>query len=232
MSDVSSQSKLTIPLTPHLEEASDITDDDIRKYLLKHPDFFTRHSDLVERLNIPHVHKGTVSLVELQGEQLRKKVRQLTYKLSQLVAVAKQNERIYRVYADLTTQLLRCKDFAKIQYVLAEVLQERLNLSAAFIKPFKGPFAFPELQQRLFLEKHFRKSDYFFGRLSQHERQVLFGSQTAESVALVLLREKQPLAILVVGSADPSHFTPDMDTLLLDQLRQLLNLILPTLLDY
>lgn len=232
MSDVSSQPKLTIPLAPHLDEVDGLNDDDVRKFLLKHPDFFTRNPDLAERLKIPHVHKGTVSLVELQGEQLRKKLRQLTYKLSQLIGVAKQNERIYRVYADLNIQLLHCEDFHKVQYVLEEILQERLNLTAALIKPFKGPFAIPELQRRLFLEKRFSSGPYFFGRLSQHERHLLFGAQTAESAALVLLGENPHLGILAVGSADPGHFTPDMDTLLLEQLRQVLNLVLPAKLAY
>ncbi len=206
--------------------------EEVSEYLLTNPDFFTKHPEVTERLVIPHTQKGSVSLVEIQGELLRKKTRQLNYKLNQLVTIAKQNEKIYRVYTDLNVQLLRCKSVAEVQYTLEDVLQERLQLSCAVIKSFKGPHAIPELQQRLFTEKRFQSETFFFGRLSQHERQLLFGDQAAESVALMLLGDNKDLGILAIGSADASHFTPDMDTLLLQQLQQVLNIILPPMMGY
>ncbi|GEA12101.1 hypothetical protein KUL49_24760 [Alteromonas sp. KUL49] len=136
------------------------------------------------------------------------------------------------MYTDLNVQLLRCKSVAEVQYTLEDVLQERLQLSCAVIKSFKGPHAIPELQQRLFTEKRFQSETFFFGRLSQHERQLLFSEQAAESVALMLLGDNKDLGILAIGSADPSHFTPDMDTLLLQQLQQVLNIILPPMMGY
>ncbi len=206
--------------------------EEVSEYLLTNPDFFTKHPEVTEKLVIPHTQKGSVSLVEIQGELLRKKTRQLNYKLNQLVTIAKQNEKIYRVYTDLNVQLLRCKSVAEVQYTLEDVLQERLQLSCAVIKSFKGPHAIPELQQRLFTEKRFQSETFFFGRLSQHERQLLFGDQAAESVALMLLGDNKDLGILAIGSADASHFTPDMDTLLLQQLQQVLNIILPPMMGY
>lgn len=204
----------------------------VRAFLLENPDFFTHYPELSEKLTIPHAQKGSVSLVEIQSEQLRKKVRQLNYKLTQLVSIAKQNEKIYRVYTDLNVQLLRCESVAEVQFTLEDVLQERLQLSSAVIKSFKGPHAIPELQRRLFTEKRFKTSHFFFGRLSQHERQLLFGDSSAESVALMLLGDQQDIGILGISSNDASHFTPDMDTLLLQQLQQVLNIILPEMMGY
>lgn len=231
MSEVSGQKKATVALDP-FEDNELVTAEDVRAYLTRNPDFFTQYPELVERLTIPHGHKGSVSLVELQSEQLRKKVRQLNYKLNQLIGIAKQNEKIYRVYTDLNVQLLHCQSVSDIQLKLEEVLQERLNLSSVVIKNFRGPHAIPELQRRLFAEKRFKNDSFFFGRLSQHERQLLYGDDTAESSALILLGDKQDLGILAVGSHDASHFTPDMDTLLLKQLQQVLNIILPDLPEY
>ena len=163
---------------------------------------------------------------------MRQKVRQLNFKLNQLVTIAKQNEKIYRVYTDLNVQLLRCESVAEVQFTLEDVLQERLQLSSAVIKSFKGPHAIPELQQRLFTEKRFKNTNFFSGRLSQHERQLLFGESPAESVALMLLGDNRDLGILGISSSDASHFTPDMDTLLLQQLQQVLNIILPEMMGY
>ncbi|GGW84241.1 DUF484 family protein [Alteromonas halophila] len=231
MSDISGQSQATVPLNPR-DDSETIEAHDVRQFLLANPDFFTDHADLLEQLVIPHGLRGSVSLVELQSEQLRKKVRQLTYKLSQLISVAKQNEKIYRVYTDLNVQLLRCESVAEVQYTLEEVLQERLQLSSAVIKSFRGPHAVSELQRRLFTEKRFKTDTFFFGRLSQHEKQLLFDDVTAESVALILLGDNKDLGILAICSDDASHFTPDMDTLLLKQLQQVLNIILPPLMGY
>jgi uncharacterized protein YigA (DUF484 family) len=209
-----------------------ITEADVREYILSNKDFFVKNPDIAEKVQVPHKQKGSISLVELQSEQLRKKVRQLSFKLSQLISVAKQNEDIYRVYANLNLRLLRCTEFAEMQFTIEETLQDELGMSAATIKPFKGLFALPEIQQRLFIEKRFKNSDFFFGRLSQHEKQLLFGDAIAESVALVLLGENRDLGILAIGSADPIHFTPDMDTLLITQLQEFLNVSIPGLLHH
>ena len=60
----------------------------------------------------------------------------------------------------------------------------------------------------------------------------MFGGQVAESAALILLGNLRDAGILAVGSRNAEHFTPDMDTLLLNQLREVLNYILPTKLPY
>ncbi len=232
MSELSGQPKATVPLEPRYEEADSVSAEDVRSYLLKHPEFFNQHPDLLERLHIPHQHKGSVSLVELQSEQYRKKLRQLNYKLNQLIGVAKQNEKIYRVYTDLNVQLLTCKSIADIQLKLEEVLQDQLDLAAVVIRTYKGAHALPELQRKLIAEKRFKQSPFFFGRLSQHEKQLLFANEPAESVALISLGEKNDLGLVGVSSADATHFTPDMDTLLLKQLQQVLNIVIPDLLGY
>jgi uncharacterized protein YigA (DUF484 family) len=231
MSEVSGHSNAQLQLEDDFGSSAPLSAEEVRQYLVKNPDFFTHHPDLVEKLSIPHKPKGSVSLVELQSEQLRKKVRQLNYKLNQLISIAKQNEKIYRVYADLNLRLLSCKSLADVQHTVAESLQGQLGLATVEFKWFSGANALPEIQKRLFLEKRFKTVEFFFGRLSQHERQLMFGSEPAESAALILLGNKGQIGILAVGSHQAGHFTPDMDTLLLSQLRQLLNILLPPLLS-
>jgi hypothetical protein len=219
-------------ITTAYESDSLLDAEQVANYLLENPEFFSRFPQLLEQINIPHAHKGSVSLVELQSEQLRKKVRSLTHKLNQLIAIAKQNESIYRVYADLNLRILKCTNFADLIFVLEEVIQENLKLASVTLRPFKGAHALPEIQQRLFIEKRFKQSQFFFGRLSDHERKLLFSDQDANSVALLLIGEQSELGILAIGSKDPSHFNPDMDTLLITQLQQFLGILLPKMLDY
>jgi len=218
--------------------SSDFGDDDtqhaseVAEYLLTHPDFFIKHASLLENLEVPHAHKGSVSLVELQSEQLRTKVRLLNYKLNQLISIARQNEQIYRVYADLNLRILSCDTLDELRFVLEEVMQERLQLEAVVIKHFVGAHAFPEIQRHLFIEKRFKRDKFFFGRLSEHERKLLFPDQQANSVALLLLGDLGELGMLAISSKDASHFHPDMDTLLITQLQQFLSILLPKLMKY
>tara|TARA_R110002153_G_scaffold27084_5_gene84297 strand:- start:31590 stop:32255 length:666 start_codon:yes stop_codon:yes gene_type:complete len=201
-------------------------------YLLENPDFFAQYPQIIEKISIPHTHKGSVSLVELQSEQLRKKVRSLSHKLNQLISIAKQNEAIYRVYADLNLRILKCTNLDDLKFILEEVIQENLQLASVTLKPFKGAHALPEIQQRLFIEKRFKRDKFFFGRLSEHERKLLFADQEANSVALLLIGDLGELGILAIGSKNPGHFNPDMDTLLITQLQQFLGILLPKLLTY
>ena len=202
----------------------------VAAYLLENPDFFSKFPQLIENITIPHAHKGSVSLVELQGEKLRKKVRSLSQKLNQLTSIAKQNEVIYRVYTELNLRILKCTNLDDLKFILEEVIHENLQLSSVILKPFKGAHALPEIQRRLFIEKRFKRHKFFFGRLSEHERRLLFADQEANSVALLLIGDLGELGILAIGSKDPGHFNPDMDTLLITQLQQFLGVLLPKML--
>lgn len=232
MSEHSGQQRATQDIPSSFDKLQHLSKQEVRDYLLSHPDFFNEYPGLAERLSIPHDQKGSVSLVELQGEQLRTKVRQLTRKLSQLIGVAKQNEEIYRVYADLNLSLLQCRYFSDIQDTLDDVIRAKLKMSAVTLRSFGGANALPEIQRKLFIEKRFKQECFFFGRLSQHEKELLFNDRPAESVALMLLGDKGELGILAIASIDPSHFHPDMDTLLITQLQQFLNVLLPNLSGY
>ena len=204
----------------------------VAAYLIENPSFFTQFPQIIEQISIPHTHKGSVSLVELQSEQLRKKVRSLSHKLNQLISIAKQNEAIYRIYADLNLRILKSTNLGDLKFILEEVIQENLQLSSVTLKPFKGAHALPEIQRRLFIEKRFKIHKFFFGRLSDHERKLLFADQEANSVALLLIGDLGELGILAIGRKDPGHFNPDMDTLLITQLQQFLGVLLPKMLTY
>ncbi|MCV2886235.1 DUF484 family protein [Aestuariibacter sp. AA17] len=229
MNEVSGQQHAQSSLNNEVETFNAIRPEDVRDFLLANPNFFNHFPDIAERLLIPHEKKGAVSLFELQCNQLREKVKQLSRKLSQLISVAKKNEEIYRIYADLNLQLLQCRYFSEVQSTLDSVMRDKLKMSAVSLRAFEGANAFPEIQRKLFMEKRFKQSHFFFGRLSQHEKQLLFAGKPAESVGLMLLGENGNFGILAVGSKDPSHFNPDMDTLLITQLQQFLNVYLPSL---
>ncbi|MDF2179668.1 DUF484 family protein [Aliiglaciecola sp. CAU 1673] len=228
MSDISRQEKSEALA----DDQPLVTAAQVKDYLLAHPNFFVHYPGILDSLRIPHEKKGSVSLVERQAEQLREKVRQLQHQISELMAVAKQNERIYRIYADLNLRLFRCKTLFDVRTTLEQVLLYQLELQAISLKLFGFEDDLPETNKRLLLEKRFNNNIYYLGRLSKEEQEMLFGKAHVESVAMMLIGERGEMGLLAVASREAHHFHPGMDTLLITQLQKFLTLVVPQLAEY
>lgn len=213
-----------------------VDDADVLAYLTRYPEFFLHHGALLDGIRIPHERKGAISLVERQLERQRERIEQLEQGITTLMGIASENERIFRVYADLYGELYGCRSLAEVSAVLDKAFVQRLRLSGQrlWLNPKKCPPSGPALgflaQGKALdplLGQRLAGTGYYFGRLSQSEQQVLFGGEVlASSVALMRLGD---LGVLAFASADPGHFTPDSDTLLLDQLGRILQQRLPEL---
>lgn len=215
----------TAELNP--SETAALQPQEVKDFLLANPDFFARYPILVEELKIPHQRKGSVSLVELQAEQLRDKVNEFQGKLSELMSVARQNEAIYRIYADLNLKLFHCKNLSDVKEALEDTVCGALKLSCVLLHLFEGDNALPEKERSAFIDKRLSKSDFFFGRLTQDENQVFFADAQPQSAVLMKLKHDQDIGLLAIGSDEEGHFYPGMDTLLIAQLQQFLSLIVP-----
>ncbi|MBT1064001.1 DUF484 family protein [Bowmanella sp. Y26] len=229
MSDMSRQEKRADAL---LSDNENLTSEQVRDYLLANPDFFLFYPTVLDTLRIPHQQKGAVSLIERQSEQLRLKVRQLQHQINELMSVAKQNERIYRIYADLNLRLFSCKSLFEVRSTLEQVLLHQLELHALSLKLFGFDDDLPETSKRLLLDKRFNHGIYYLGRLSQQEQTLLFGEKRIESVAMMLIGERGEMGLLAIGSNEGHHFHPGMDTLLITQLQKFLTLVVPQLAEY
>ncbi|XOV80442.1 MAG: DUF484 family protein [Aestuariibacter sp.] len=211
--------------------SSHLTPEAVKDYLLAHPEFFLRYPLVLEEITLPHAAKGAVSLVELQSEQLRERVKDLQDKISQIMSVAKQNEQLYRIYADLHLKLFHCENLDQVVAALEECVKDKLQLQAVSLKIFSGEQVFADADWQHLLEHRFRGKSYFFGRLTSNETAVIFGENSqVQSVGLMQLKQDEPLGMLAIGSLEDSHFHPDMDTLLINQLQQFLTLLIPQLL--
>jgi uncharacterized protein YigA (DUF484 family) len=220
---------------PSDASAVQISEKDVADYLQQHPDFFLSCPDVLADLHVHHQNKGVVSLTQLQSEQYRDKIKALKKQLQKLLDNAKRNETIYTTYAKLNLAIVQCESFGQLQEVLNSELCESLGLTHAHVYPFvsdklPAQMVMPEIQQRSLVEKKLNRSHYYFGRLGQNEKQLLFPGEVAESVALMTIGESKPVALLAIASDNALHFTPDMDTTLLSYLRDFLSFHLPKLL--
>ena len=207
--------------------AGELTPQKVKEYLQANPEFFAYYPSLSETLKVPHQKKGSVSLVELQSEQLRDKVTELQKKLSELMSVARQNEGIYRIYADLNLKLFHCKSLQDIKTALHQTVCEELKLTDVVLHLFVGEGALPEKHRQTIVDKRLSKSDFFFGRLTQDENSLLFAEKQPQSVVIMRLKHHEEIGLVAIGSEDEGHFHPGMDTLLITQLQQFLSLLIP-----
>lgn len=210
--------------TVQITQNQDLDAIQVKDFLLANPDFFNRFPLLAEQIQISHQKRGAVSLVELQSEQLREKVTELQDKINQLMSVAQQNERIYRLYAELNLRLYQCNSVEAMLDTLQQSIEQQFDLAAVNLKTHSVNESLPEEWQE-FKGKRFKEKHFFFGRLTQAENKLLFGGAEVESVALMLLGDKGELGILAIASNEPDHFSPEMDTLLIAQLQQLMTLL-------
>jgi len=195
----------------------------IREYLLDNPDFFSRYPELLLAMRIPHAERGAVSLVERKQEMLRSRVQQLEEEITSLMGVASRNEAIYMFNTSLSLKLLQCEDLGELRQALSEGLKSQFHFSHVRL------ITVHDIDSELSRIWSKRLSQgYYFGRLTIEESKRLFGSDVG-SVALSRLSEQCGQVIFAIASQDAMHFHPEMDNLLLDQLKQLLDHLLPKL---
>ncbi|AEG09711.1 protein of unknown function DUF484 [Shewanella baltica OS183] len=185
----------------------------IREYLLDNPDFFNRYPELLLAMRLPHMERGAISLVERRQEMLRQRVGQLEEEITSLLTMAARNEKIYQFNTELSFQLLNCADLVSLKEVLADSLKLQFNFSHVRL------ISVLDSDMKAIWDQRLHKGHYF-GRLTQQEAKRLFGSEVG-SVALTKLSEDNPV-IFAIASQDATHFHPDMDNMLLEQLRRLL----------
>ena len=153
--------------------------------------------------------------------------------LEKLVNNARINENIYKVYALLNIAISKANSSEKLVNVLQEHLLDQLDLEDISLvllpnntddnsKPL-----FSEIQHHAMFEKKLARNRFYLGRLGKLEKETLFPKASANSVAIVQIGEEQPIGLLAIASKDATHFSPNMDTTLLDFLRLALNAHIP-----
>ncbi|RKF22096.1 DUF484 family protein [Alginatibacterium sediminis] len=225
---------------PDLNQALRANESLIVEYLQENRDFFERNPQLLDTLKVSQAHKGVVSLVELQQHRQRDKIQALEQEISELMAVASHNERIYQVYVATLPRLLECDSFAELQHQLRQSLIEDLGVDDVGL--VLNCDSFQELDANAVhclssdLIKRIRltrlgEAPHYFGRLSQGEQNELFSESYGEgSVAIMPLGANAQFGFFVARSRDTDHYVAGMDSLLLTQLCEVLASLLPKLL--
>lgn len=200
--------------------------DDIALYLQQNPDFFDANADLLAHLSVPHPVDGrAISLTERQVHALREKIRQLEAKFGELLRFGEENDEIGEKVHRLALALIEAEDFDGIrQAVLLHMLED-------FAVPHTALRAWPGGPTREAVEfapvspeaQSFASGlDHpYCGAPSNDEVMGWFGESAGHirSVALVpLRREGEAFGLLALGSEETERFYPEMGTLYLGRI--------------
>ena len=215
----------------------DLPENAVHDFLQNNPDFFERHSVLLSSLRLPHVARGTVSLVERQVSVLRQKHLKLERKLKDLLEVARANDTLAAKIHKLALMLLAAPDLATALKCVEESLRAGFGADQSILVLFGDPAKFTNIDVgRFFLpiernDESLKAFNTFLagsgprcGQIRDTQREFLFGKETNEvgSTALIRLGKKSEVGFLAIGSVDANRFHPGMSIDFLTRLGELL----------
>jgi len=117
------------------EEHAFDSDNYVIDFLRDSPEFFSRNPELLLELEVPHQHRGAVSLVERRLSIQREQFTTLQDQLTEIVDVAHQNDHLSELLHDYSIGLISAGSLADVFTFTRNILQKRLRceLSSAVI---------------------------------------------------------------------------------------------------
>jgi uncharacterized protein YigA (DUF484 family) len=216
------------------------SDEVVARFLRENPDYFQRYPGLLTLLDLPHESGQAVSLVERQVALLRERNIDMRKRLTQLVGTATTNDSLFDRTRTLTLALLDAESLTDLDSVIEHSLRAGFRADdvacfAVYPAPLSGlrhihPVGSPSALPMLNLTQSTGTS---CGPLRAEEyRRLFLDTDPAEgSAALVQMRHREFVGVLAIGSRDGRRFTPDMGTLFVryigDVLARLLDRLLP-----
>lgn len=204
-------------------------------YLKAHPDFLSRHPDLLESIELKHRSGSAVSLIEKQVEMLRARNQRLEDRLERLLEAARDNERRQDSVHRLARTLIRAPSLASVAKGLASCMREDfgieetlIGISAAHYKrhDIEGvvPVA-PEGRLAQALENFFRTRLIECGPIEPARAKLLFpkAGQPVKSAAIVPLEKESSLGFVALGAYDAERFAPRQGKMFLELTAELIS---------
>jgi uncharacterized protein YigA (DUF484 family) len=217
------------------DPAATLQAEQVTAFLRANPEFFVEHEELLSELRIPHQRGTTVSLVEHQVKLLRERNIEMRHRLSHLMDVARDNDRLFEKTRRLVLDLLDASSMEEVVGAVEDSLRHEFQV------PFVSLILFSETPMSVgrwvsLAEAHqaigsmLTGGKTLCGVLRSHELAFLFGEDEREkigSAAVVSINHQGLHGVLAIGSPDPQHYKSSLGTLFLSYLSEVLARVLP-----
>lgn len=209
----------------------------VAQFLRDDPQFFERNLNLLEEIALPDPHGGAaVSMTERQQAALREKMRTLEGKLLDLLAYGETNDVIGERMHRLTCAILETTNFASLITTVVNNLRDDFQVPHVAIRLWANAKSGDDanLVQFAKVTTDFQEwandlTSPYCGHQPGMDVSAWFGAAPAEngaplqSFALIPLRDGHTLGLLALASEDPQRFYPDMGTLFLQRISEMLS---------
>ena len=201
---------------------------EVASYLQDHPEFFENYADMLAQIVLPHPHGGrAISISERQIVTLRDKTRQLEGKLREVLEYGEENDAISEKVHRISVALLAASGIRGVLDSLYLNLREDFEVPHLALRVWRanGHAGLAEFGAVSDATREFALSlvqPYCIGH-AMVDTGALFGEAGGRlrSFSYVPLRDTETFGLLVLASEDPQRFYPEMGTLYLKRLGEL-----------
>jgi uncharacterized protein YigA (DUF484 family) len=202
--------------------------EEVAKYLKEHPEFFEDHAETLAEITIPHPHGGrAIPISERQTLSLREKNRQLEGKLREVIQFGEENDTIGEKVHRISVALLAASDLPSVLRTTYLSLREDFAVPHVAVRVWRANSRHAELPEFKPLDGATR--DFTSALAHPHcghagvDPAGLFGEAGAHlrSFSVIPLRDTETFGLLALASEDAQRFYPEMGTLYLTRLGDL-----------
>lgn len=213
-----------------------ITEEQVCEFLSAETNFFDRHPELLESMELPHESGKAVSLIERQISVLRDRNLEMRSRLNNLLETARANDKLFEKTKRLVLSLLETDSLLKAIDTLYASLKNDFQIEHYQLILFSAENSLINQARVVSLDQGsqaigglLRSNRATCGVLRDTELSFLFEEQAEaiKSVAVVPLNNGNTFGVLAIGSSDPLYYKSSMGTLFLSYIGEVLNRALP-----
>ena len=197
--------------------------EDVAAYLKEHPEFFEHYAEMLADIHIPHPHGGrTIPISERQILTLRERSKQLEHKLREIIQFGEENDAISEKMHRITLALLGARDIAAAVHAIEFNLREDFSVPHVGLRVWRGTGDLPVFEPCGETTRGFAAgiAHAHFCAQPVADTAPLFGEAAPllKSFAYIGLRDGESFGLLALASEDPHRFYPEMGTIFLSRL--------------
>ena len=205
--------------------------EEVAQYLKQHPQFFDEYADMLSDIYVPHPHGGrAIPISQRQIVTLRDNNQILQDKLRELVKFGEENDVIGEKIHHLSIKLLTFPHLNDLLNDLNSILQDNFSIPHVALRLWDIDFDSLEISKFISTntEIHTMTNSLlrpYCGPQLIDEIKHWFGegATNLRSFSMIPLKTKQTIGLLVLASEEPQRFYPEMGTLYLQRIGELIS---------
>lgn len=206
--------------------------EEVAAFLHRHPQFFEQHAALLTELYLPSPHgSSTISLAERQQLAQRDKIRVLEAKIADFIRYGQENDQISEKVHRLSLGLLAAPSLDVMVQLLILDLRHSFAVPHVGLRLWANPRSSDDAGHEVFqpIDAELRNwaqslVQPYCGHHPGLELDHWFGPDAApKSFALIALRSDKVSGLLAIAADDAERFHPEMGTLYLTRIGELVS---------